>query len=249
MQLTESSLLLLLATALVLGTALAAWASGARWRDALADAARGEEGMSYAMPFVFVVPVFLVLVLGAYQVGMILFAKIGTMYAAHMGARSAVVWLPAGDPNMAQQRINQAVFTAMAPFTFGSSSDKGNTADPAADDYATAFLAYSAPSEGKGPPLAAPGLPTQFVQEDLRQHYLSAASRTVVQATPPLPTPEDQVTVTVTYRVPLILPVVSRIFADKATGPAEYTLTSSATLPSEAPKSVSGTLGIQYQPR
>ena len=63
MQLTASSLLLLLATALVLGTALAAWAGGGRWRDALADAARGEEGLSYAMPFVFVVPVLLVLVL------------------------------------------------------------------------------------------------------------------------------------------------------------------------------------------
>jgi hypothetical protein len=190
----------------------------------------------------------LILVMGALQVGMLLFAKIGTMYAAHMGARSAVVWLPAGDPNMAQQRINQAVFTALAPFTFSSSSDKA-AADPAADDYADAFLAYSAASEGKGPPLAAPGLPTQFDREGLRQHYLSAASRTVVQATPPLPKPEDQVTVTVTYRVPLILPVVSRIFADKATGPAEYTLTSSATLPSEAPKSESGTLGIEYKPR
>src|SRR5215468_12346 len=164
MQLTESSLLLLLATALVLGTALAAWASGGRWRDALADAAKGEEGLSYAMPFVFVVPLFLFLVMGAFQAGYLMFAKIGTMYAAHMGARSAVVWLPAGDPALAQQRINQAVFTAMAPFTVGNSSDKAGGADPAADDYATAFLAYSAASQGKGPPLPAPGLPTQFDQ-------------------------------------------------------------------------------------
>lgn len=82
-----------------------------------------DAGLSYTLSYVLAIPVYLFFLLIAYEATWLLIAKAGTMYAAHAGARSAVVWdtaIPPGSEGGAdrvrRQRIAQAVATAMAPF-------------------------------------------------------------------------------------------------------------------------------------
>lgn len=212
-------------------------------RPALAAFARNEDGVSYSLPFVLLVPFYLFFVLVVFQAGFLLLAKIGTLYAAHAGARSAVVWQWAQPAELRDERVRQAVFTALAPFAGGNPDDVATAGSPPADalkyadDFVQAYLSYR--SDGK-PRSRPPGLPDDYSAETLRNKYLCAAARTAVAIDPGDGGPGASVTVTVTYRAPLLIPVVARWLGQ------EFAITSAATLPGEAPRSTGATLGIDY---
>lgn len=211
-----------------------------------------EDGVSYTLPFVLLLPLYLFIVLCILQASLIMLARVGLAYAAHAGARSAVVWQSAQPAGQCDARVRQAVFTALAPFT-GSGAAPGKpkpisrAVETGADEYADAFLAYSAPAGGS--PLAEVlGLPRATGREGLRRRYLAAAQRTRVEVSPEGARSDEEITVTVRYRFRLLVPVVARWFAQGG-DTREYTIAATATLPSEAPASGDGTLGIPYQSR
>ena len=207
-----------------------------RW----AELARGEEGLSYSLSYMLVFPLYLLFVCMVFETSLLLVAKIGTVYAAHAGARSAVVWSSAKPESKRNARIYQSVWTAMTPFVTGNPSwtrvppvalsELGNQSG----EYVGAYQVYQ---RGSNDPNANAPLPT------LGSRFLTAASRTIYVADDNAQT--GDLTLTVTYRAPLHIPGAASILARGATL-NEYEIKSSATLPSEAPANDSRTLGIDY---
>jgi Flp pilus assembly protein TadG len=211
-----------------------------RWRrPCWVVLARDEEGVSYSLSFVLLIPFYLLFVCVVFESTWLLLAKVGTLYAAHAGARSAVVWASAQPANLRTTRINQSVWSAMTPFATGSPSWLGLSGDAFGDalDYAAAYNLYSPASND---PNAQPGFGT------MTNRYLTAASRTSWQQQVDTSRPDGDLTVTVTYRAPLHIPGAARILNPNGSQ-NEYSITSKATLPNEAPASANGTLGIDYE--
>jgi Flp pilus assembly protein TadG len=219
-----------------------------RWRrPCWQQLARGEEGVSYTLSYVLTVPIYMCFVCLVFETSWLLLAKIGTLYAAHAGARSAVVWstaTPEGNwsddtalNNERNNRIQRSVWTAMTPFVTlgtGDPPSSGGAASSQADKYADAYQAYTGSDASR---------------TTLRRRYLTAVSRTsCAPLMPNIPLSGD-VKVTVTYQAPLHIPGVSRFLDPNGQAPYKYTITSSATLISEAPVSSDGTLGIDYRSR
>jgi hypothetical protein len=205
-------------------------------RVGFTELVRGEEGVSYTFPFILLVPFYLFFVLIIFETTFVLLAKIGTLYAAHAGARSAVVWQSAQPQTLRQPRVQQAVLTALAPFTVTNTGSPGGTATEAVE-FANAYAACSPPL---GPGLASLGLAGDYSAPGLQNRYGCAASRTTVAIDWGTGKPNSDIKVTVTFRAPLHIPVVAAWLG------RQYTMTSTATLPSEAPRSADGTLGIGY---
>jgi hypothetical protein len=132
--------------------------------------------------------------------------------------------------------VQQAVLTAMAPFTVTNSGSPAAT-EAEALEFANAYAACCPPP---GPGLASLGLPGDYSAVGLQNRYGCAASRTTITIDWGTGKPNSDVTVTVTFRHPLHIPIVSAWLG------GQYTMTSTATLPSEAPRSADGTLGIGY---
>lgn len=212
-----------------------------RWKQL----AHGEEGVSYTLSYVLVFPFFFLFVCVVFEATWLLVAKIGTMYAAHAGARSAVVWASAKPENLRTSRINQSVWTTMTPFVTGDPNWL-KVPSEAFGQSAEYILAYDLYVRGSNDPNAKPAAKT------LLNRYLTAASRTTWQPSvdqlAKVPSGGD-LTFTVTYRAPLHIPGAARVLNRKGGPRNEYLVTSTAKLPNEAPASADGTLGIEYQSR
>jgi Flp pilus assembly protein TadG len=216
-----------------------AWQTLRNWRrPCWLELLCGEEGLSYSLSYVLAFPLYFLFVCMVFEATWLLLAKIGTLYAAHAGARSAIVWSSAQPESKRNTRIHQSVWTAMTPFVTGSSDRLNISADASTQslEYAGAYQSY----RSSGDRYANAPFTTTV------SRYLTAASRTACQWQVDNPQSGD-VTVTVTYRAPLHIPGVARILALGSTSSHEYKITSSATLPNEAPANDSRTLGIDYQ--
>jgi Flp pilus assembly protein TadG len=197
---------------------------------------RRQRGTSYTLPFVMVVPFYLAFVLAVFEAGFLVLARVGTQYAAHAAARSAVVWQSAGDAAAADRAAHRSAWMAIAPFILGrSAGDPGPVppdADAAAPTYGAAMIRFA-------------GSDSDLYEKKFR----NAAPRTTVTVENRSPgDPHGLLRVTVTFRAPLYVPVVSRFLAPDGNR-LEFPLTATVTLPNEAPESASGTLGIDYRPR
>jgi Flp pilus assembly protein TadG len=220
-----------------------AWTALRRWRRPhWGELARDEAGVSYSLSYVMVFPVFLLFVCLVVETTGLILAKIGTLYAAHAGARSAMVWSSAQPASLRNQRIDQSVWTAMTPFVTGDPNQlpPPPEANAQADQYVLAYNAYA--SAAKDPNANAPDM-------TLKGRYLFAASRTTWG--PPVEQLlwEDNVTFTVTYLAPLHIPGAARLLDPDGKPPYVYPISSTVTLPNEAPTSADRTLGIDYQSR
>ena len=217
-----------------------------RWRrPRWVELAHGEEGLSYTLSYVLVFPIYFLFVCVVFEASWLLVAKVGTMYAAHAGARSQVVWSSAQteQKGLAIKRTNQAVWTAMTPFITGDPrwiSVPGQALLQSVE-YVAAYKAHFS----SGDPYA------DAPNETLGARYHCAASRTTwdVQVDPDPAHPNGDVTVTVTYLAPLHIPGAARVLNAGSGTLNEYRIVSTATLPNEAPANRSRTLGIDYQSR
>jgi Flp pilus assembly protein TadG len=199
---------------------------------------RRERGVSYTLPFVLIVPFYLMFMLLACETTFLALAKLGTQYAAHAAARSAVVWQSAEPEKLREQMPRQAARAALAALVAGRQHEinvagpPDTTAYTEAADFASAVNTYT--------PGAAPA-------DFLQRKYLNAAARTAVTITAADESPHARLTVTVTFRAPLYLPVVSRFLDPDGQAPYEYPLSATVILPNAAPVSDDGTLGIDYR--
>lgn len=218
----------------------------------LAQVRDEEDGASYMLSYVMVIPFYLLFVCLVVEATFLLVAKIGTLYAAHAAARSAVVWQWAQPANLRDSRTNQAVFTAMAPFS-PSARRYFDRAAPAgalqqASEWVYAYRMSAAGAVAQAGPRR-PYTRTEESPQQLMQHYLVASVRTTCRIEIDRTRPDGNVRCTITYRAPLYIPGSARILDPDGRWPYEYPITSVATLPAEGPYTQTGTLGIDYQSR
>lgn len=218
--------------------------------------AADESGLSYTLTYVMTIPVYLFFLLIVYESSWLLVAKIGTMYAAHAGARSAVVWEPMRPDPAVDARIGQAVNTAMAPFAtadLGRASADGRTpptsAAADAEEFAHAYSGYSAEASQVRTGRRRPFGLHNASPKALKSFYLTAAARTEYTCEVDTTRPDGPVRCVVTYYAPLRVPGPARWLDPDGQWPYEYPVKSWAVLPAEGPDTADRTLGIDYQSR
>ncbi len=216
--------------------------------------ARDEEGLSYSLSYVLVFPIYLAFVCMVFTASMLILAKVGTLYAAHAGARSAVVWQTAQPASLREERIQQSVFTAMAPYVSASSRDllTARSLPPAsASQQGLEFVAaYELYSQGNQQPALRRPYQRQVASPAyLGRKFANAATRTTHSIGGDRNVPGGPLTMTVTYRCPIYIPGANRFLDTNGFWPYEMEIRSVATLPNETPMTTSRTLGIDYRSR
>lgn len=197
-----------------------------------------ERGISYTLPFVLVIPFFLMFMALTVEIAFLLQAKLGTMTASFAAARAAIVWRSAEPAELRESRPRQAAITALAPFVGGRQREIDGAgpippdAESQAEDFAVAGARFM-PSDTAD---------AEFLKRKVR----NAAARAEVTIEAESQGPRALLRATVRFRAPLYVPVASRFLDRDGTGPFEYPLSATATLPNDAPVSENGTLGIAY---
>jgi len=214
--------------------------------------AADEFGLTYTLSYVMVIPVYLFLILIAYEATWLLVAKVGTMYAAHAGARSAVVWESMKPKSDRDARIEQATTTAMAPFATTSWKHIQLAGGPsanallAAEEYAQAHRRYS--NDPNAPaPRRRPYAQVRASYESLRLRYYCASARTTTKIELADRKPGADLKFIVTYKAPLRIPGPARWLSQRGGPPWEIAIRSYAVLPAETPDTADGTMGIRYR--
>lgn len=223
-------------------TALGFWKAFKSWKlFDFKDLWRGEEGGTYTISYVLAFPPFMLLVCAVIQSTVILVVKMGTVYAAYAAARSSIVWLAADPPNLARDRIRYAAVNAMAPF--GSSSTMHaewmGISDSGTRDSVVLDQAYRTYRQGAPAPEAF-----------LARKYQCADQGTEVSWRPYSPQENEEVTLTLTYRMPLYIAWFAKVLG---TGDRFVPITTKVTLSfegahqAERQRQVSGfPMGIPY---
>jgi hypothetical protein len=177
------------------------------------------------------------------QCTLILVVKMGTLYAAYATARSAVVWMPA-EPNVWRNKAILAARQAIAPFASGSENANPLLVPGAGliiGDAQLFVIGYKSYAE-------------RYPNDDnyLLRKYAYAASATQVDFLPDQRATgfNQEVTVQLTYQMPLRIPVFGRLLGDgfpatAATSMPVRRIQSSVALPAEGFRSPTG-LGINY---
>jgi hypothetical protein len=193
---------------------------------------------------VFSFPIVMLLVCVVIETSLVLVVKTGTMYAAFAAARSAAVWLPA-DPKLADHKIRLAAIHAMVPFSEGNPIHTSRLGAPAGGTglgaaYYKAYSKYGG-DRAKAPP------------EYLAKKLAFAVRATEVTWSPRRPVENEDINVTVRYKMPLHIPGAARVLGHSD---GVYPITSQATLQNEGPKGEATfdserrrlPLGIDYRP-
>jgi Flp pilus assembly protein TadG len=207
-----------------------------------------EQGASYTLSYVMVFPVYLLFVCLVVETSLLMLAKIGTLYAAHAGARSAAVWQWAQPTSARQTRIDQSVRTAMAPFAgfsnrISGAPPSGSVAQAA--EYALALHTYAQASADQSPPPRPYTRVTPSISRYTTQ-YLVAASRINHEVQRQGTGDDTTIRCTVTYRAPLLIPGAAKILSPSGRAPWDYPITSIVTLPGEPPATPDEKPGIDY---
>jgi hypothetical protein len=216
---------------------------------------RRQRGVSYSLSFVLVVPLYLTIMVFTLEVGILMITRIGLQYAAHMAARSAVVWQSAEPESLRDDRIKLAAVQAIAPYVGGRQrevDDAGSISGDAyqhASDFASAVRRYQQKAVSAEPGLRRPYTRSRTPPKAdfLERKFLSAWGRTDVEVKASAQDPRGPLEVTVKLRAPLYMPIVSRFLDPDLSAPFEYPMQTTVTLPNDAPVSKDNKLGIKYQ--
>lgn len=191
---------------------------------------RREEGAGYTLSFVMIVPLYVLLMCMVFETSLMLVAKIGTIYSAYSGARSAIVWSSAATgAGAARTKVEQAAKKSFVPFA-SSTAGTGNITYRERQ-YILAYEDYDDDPVSRG---------------YLKKKYRFAQQHLSVDYQPPASWDQD-VTVRVRYNFPFTVSAIARLFSEKsADGKYYYVIESLATLQNEGPQNAAQTLGIPY---
>ena len=216
--------------------------NGLHRRMSLRRLALDEDGAAYTLSYVMVIPMYALLMCLIIETGLMLTAKLGTVYSAYAAARTASVWSSHTTWEKAQDKAKKAAFKTMTPFASGTQSALSSvpTSGDSAGDFARLLLAYKA-----------------YGKDSVATTYLAAkfgyATRhvTVSIAGPPATWNAD-ITAKVTYEFPFNVPGIGRILGHRGfDGRFYFSITSEATVPNEGPQNDGNTttrnsIGIGY---
>lgn len=207
--------------------------------------AHGEEGASYVLSVVLVMPVYIFLVCLIVECTLMLVVKTGTMYAAYAASRSAIVWVPAepNDEDEALEKARSAAVQAMVPFATGRDVHRRGTplaVQPVSVDGTVYYAAYKLYTGGKAP----------FDYVVKKFQYADMATTVSIDDDPDSDAFNEELAVTVTYEMPLNVPVIGRWLGEQPTWLLApfYTrkISTTVVLEKEGPQSQNQLLGIKY---
>ena len=216
---------------------------GRRFRFRLpSQLASDETGAAYSMSFVFMIPLYLLFCGLMLEITFLIIGKIGTVYGAYAGARSASVWDGLQDPDLAAERLHQAVCSGIAPFATSVGFD------PAASNSSPAGLPFHVvrAAEDYAVAMQKSAHEQNLDRAELVSHYVRISHRVTAQRQLHSRDGKHEVIVTVDYRAPLIFPGVAKLFDEDHRSPYEYKLTSTIHMIRSIPVSQDHTLGIDY---
>lgn len=198
-----------------------------KWTQQLA---RDEDGGAYTLSYVMVIPVLTLLTCVIVESTTMMCAKVGTVYAAYSGARTASVWSSASrDWAAAEELIKRAATKSFAPFAGGTSAKGSPPSD--AGDYSRAYATFA------NDPAA---------ESYVSAKYANAADRITVTSNGPPSAHDSDISVTVEYRFRFNIPGIGKLFGEQGSDGYYFPLTSTATLQNEGPKNQRQDLGIGY---
>ncbi len=214
-----------------------------RWN--VRELAGGEEGASYTLSLVLVMPVYIFLVCLIVECTLMLVVKTGTMYAAYAAGRSAIVWVPAEsqDADASQAKVKKAAVQAMTPFASGRDVHRRGTPleflpRSASIDGLLYYEAYQFYTKGNAP------------QDYIVGKYQFADIATQITIEPQGNEPNSELKVSVEYEMPINVPGIGRFLGNQASWPTAPFFTrkisSSVILEQEGPQSSNQLLGIEY---
>lgn len=216
-----------------------------------------EEGASYIFSYMLAFPIYLLLVCFVIQSTMIIITKIGVMHAAHMAARSAVVWrsanpfsLSAGK-KLAQDKADAAAVMAIAPYASGLKGHRQMYLYDLSGAQARALKALPKALIYKNlynKVLSHPEAPADL--DYVGRKFVYAAAMTSVKLTEKSRAFNGELTAEVSYSMPIHIPGAGRIMGQLHWTRKGYyrVIRAKATLPLETPESDDQLLGIGYDP-
>ncbi|HEV8066795.1 MAG TPA: hypothetical protein VGP76_03595 [Planctomycetaceae bacterium] len=207
--------------------------------------AREENGASYTVSLVMVLPVFSLLISIIVESTLMLVVKIGTVYAAYSAARSAIVWSAAEPPDSTMP--TKAAVWAMTPFASSSKQHVdayGTLAEVGMQDALVYYGIYKLYTGGSAS--------EEYVTSKYK--FANMATHVTVNSTSrPDPSGSGQgadLAATVEYEMPLHVPGIGRLLGSQGSYPLNNFFTrkisSTVILEEELPQSDNQTLGVPY---
>jgi hypothetical protein len=193
-----------------------------------------EEGAAYALSYVMVVPLYFIFVCLVVESSNILITKVGTVYAAYAGARTAIVWDSATTASDVRQRTIASARQAFVPFATGIRTNGASV--PALTSEQRKYLnAYEDYVSGNGVSRGNMETKLNNTREELSVEYL-----------PPVDWADDA-EVKVTYRFRFHVPVIGHALGTRdADGYRYFSIRTSVKLQNEGPQNDSKRMGISY---
>ncbi|MEM9409532.1 MAG: TadE family protein [Planctomycetota bacterium] len=199
-------------------------------RKSIIDLIDQEDGGAYTLSYVMVTPFLMLFTCLVVETTLVMNAKVGTVYAAYSGARTAVVWSSADDNwSDTENRIELAAKQSFVPFASGM----GNEHE--APDHVAQYLESHASFVKNGE-----------TESYLRNKFANAANRLKVTVDGPPTSHDSDITVTVEYRFQFNIPGIGKLIGQKDGVNYFFPLTSTATLQNEGPKNEHQDIGIGY---
>lgn len=203
-----------------------------RPKPSLRGLALDEDGAAYTLSYVMVIPTYAILICMIIESVLMFTAKLGTVYSAFAAARTASVWSSATTWEKTMAKAKAAATKSMTPFASGMQGGLAQAASVDALAYDAAYRAY-----GKQP----------VSDKFLLSKYGYAKRHVKVEIAGPPTSWNADITAKVTYEFPFNIPGIGRIFGRRGSdGKYYFLITSTATVPNEAPQDDRKTIGIGY---
>lgn len=208
--------------------------SKVRFRHLVRTFQRDERGAAYALSYVMVVPLYFIFVCLVVETSNILVTKIGTVYSAYAGARTAIVWDSAASESEVRRRTVDSARQAFVPFATGVRL-KGAAA-PSLNSDQTKYLNTYEKYVDK-PAVSRANLVTKLG---------NTKEKLLVDYQPPSDW-QDDVNVEVTYEFRFHVPVIAHALGKRGTdGHRYYKIVTSVQLQNEGPQNDNQRMGISY---
>lgn len=250
----------------------------------IADFLADESGASYALAYVMTLPFLVLIMCLVLQGTFILLAKYGTVHAAYAASRAAIVWQGADPTSESSSRdlvdryADRAAITAMTPFAAGvkmagvetmlltampggrgmSRIDREVFLATEGQLYPPMYRRLATVGRQEGPTSTVIRNPDGLADNDYVKQKLRVAALctdAVVRGNDDITPMNEDVTVAVSYRMPLQIPLAAPLFDTDGGGgwfgTDRYyarTITTTVTLPSEAARNRWHHLEVPYFP-
>lgn len=208
----------------------------------LGSVIQNDDGAGYTLTYVMVLPVYILLLAVLIESTWMMLAKIGTVYSAYTGARSAIVWNTATSESDFSAKVETAAKRAFVPFASGTTGarlivNQGQTAD---SDFVQAYEHFAKQA-------GVEQVSTKYVRAKFAHAFSPDVVEVEIELIPKGQEVWDEdMSCTVRYNFPLQAPIIDRIMGHQGSSGYVFPIATTVTLQNEAPQNPEKLLGISY---